>query len=178
MLCGNFIRALSAGPSSPEKPPLPCPRNCTDMPRLRVYSAYEMVFHLHEEHIWPSSSNRTSYGSLSRALFAGPPSPLKPFWPFPATVVIFPPATRRIRWLKVSQIYSAPPGPHTTPNGPFILASSAFPPSPEYPCTPVPAIVTMVAAFKFIPKTIAIPAHFSIWDNVCIRIVNKIANFY
>jgi len=46
----------------------------------------------------PSGNTSRSYGQVMRAAVAGPPSPLKPVTPVPATVVISPSlATRRMR---------------------------------------------------------------------------------
>jgi hypothetical protein len=53
----------------------------------------------------PSARGATPVGAFSVALVAGPPSPLKPAVPDPATVLIVPSAlTRRMRWLIWSAI--------------------------------------------------------------------------
>jgi hypothetical protein len=59
-----------------------------------------------------------SSGKLICAAFAGPPSPLKPGVPVPATVVIFPNAdTLRIRLFILSAITKPPDGLRAIPFG-------------------------------------------------------------
>src|SRR5438552_1157649 len=68
---------------------------------------------------FPAPSTATPVGKHSRAEVAGPPSPLKPKLPFPATVVIVPSGvTSRIRWLKVSAMKRFPAPSTATPVGP------------------------------------------------------------
>src|SRR4051812_15935741 len=58
----------------------------------------------------------------------------------PATLVIVPSgAIRRTTWFPVSQTYAAPSGPIVKPDGSFISAAVAGPPSPAKPFSPVPA---------------------------------------
>ncbi len=51
-----------------------------------------------------------------------------------------------MRWLPVSAIYRFPPPSKATAVGEFSAATDAGPPSPEDPCTPVPATVVMIPA--------------------------------
>src|SRR5258706_16061314 len=78
------------------------------------------------------------------ALVAGPPSPANLKLPFPATVVMTPRSTLRIRWEKVSAITRLAFGSSQTALGNCMLASRADPPSPEKPNVPLPAIVEIV----------------------------------
>ncbi len=77
------------------------------------------------------------------ALVAGPLSPLKPVVPFPATVVITPFETLRMRLLPVSAMYRLPAESTATPSGPFNSALVAGPLSPLKPCVPFPATVVI-----------------------------------
>ena len=67
----------------------------------------------------PKESAATPEGLNNSTLAAGP-SPLKPASPFPATVVITPLETLRIRLLPVSAMYKLPAESTATPVGPFI----------------------------------------------------------
>ena len=79
------------------------------------------------------------------AAVAGPPSPAKPWTPVPATVVIVPDGdTLRMRWLFESGMRKPPSPVDTTPLGMLIAAAVAGPPSPPYPCVPLPATVVIV----------------------------------
>ena len=74
----------------------------------------------------------TSSGQLSCAEVAGPPSPLKPPVPFPATVVMIPLVDmRRTTRLLLSARYRFPDLSKVTPAGWFTLANDASPLSPE-----------------------------------------------
>ena len=55
-----------------------------------------------EKYTLPAESTATPYGRLNWALVAGPLSPLNPYVPFPAMVVITPFDTLRMRPLRVS----------------------------------------------------------------------------
>src|ERR1022692_977423 len=93
----------------------------------------------------PKASTATPYGTLSCASVAGPPSPLNPAVPVPATVVIIPPAdTFRIRWLPASAMNRLPAASTNTPAGLDIWAAMARPPSPLNPAVPVPATVVII----------------------------------
>jgi hypothetical protein len=72
-------------------------------------------------------------GRESDALVAGPPLPANPSLPLPATVVIVPPDTFRIRLLKESAMYRFPAESTATPIGVNNDALVAGPPSPEKP---------------------------------------------
>ena len=66
----------------------------------------------------PSASTATLDGPLSWAAVAGPPSPLKPPIPSPATVLMIPAElTLRMRWLKVSAMNRLPAPSTATSDG-------------------------------------------------------------
>lgn len=71
-------------------------------------------------------------------------SPLKPLVPFPATVVITPFATLRMRLLPVSATYRLPAESMATPSGAFNWALVAGALSPLKPGAPFPATVVIV----------------------------------
>ena len=52
-------------------------------------------------------------------------------------------STRRMRWFPMSQIRSRPSGSKAMLWGRLSIASTAGPPSPEKPASPVPATVEM-----------------------------------
>src|SRR5690349_16018889 len=86
-------------------------------------------------------------GYHSIALVAGPPSPLNPATPVPATVEIAPVGeTLRITWFTASTIYMLPAASNTVSAGSYRLAFTAAPPSPLYPGAPFPATVTIKLA--------------------------------
>ena len=91
----------------------------------------------------PAASMATPIGEFSWALGAGPPSPLKPIAPVPATVVMIPvPAvTRRMRWWAVSAMKRFPVASTVAPIGKNSCAPVAWPPSPTLP---PPATVMMI----------------------------------
>ena len=78
----------------------------------------------------PEESNATPKGAFNWALVAGPLSPLKPAVPFPATVVITPFATLRMRLLFASAMYRLPAGSTAMEFGSFNWALVAEPLSP------------------------------------------------
>src|ERR1017187_10719292 len=88
-------------------------------------------------------STATPSGWFNCALVAGPLSPLKPDDPFPATVVITPFETLRMRELPVSAMYRLPEESTATPDGPRNWAAVAEPLSPLKPDDPFPATVVM-----------------------------------
>ena len=97
----------------------------------------------------PEPSTATPVGVLKLALVAGPPSPLKPLTPFPATVVMTPvsAATRLMRPLAQSAMSTLPPPSTATPRGYdklALVAGSLSPLKPPYgPPKPFPATVVM-----------------------------------
>ena len=96
-------------------------------------------------YIDPSGPNATSYGVLSRAEVAGPPSPLLPAVPVPATVEMVPPGvTWRILLLPESAMNRLPAASNASRTGALSRADVAGPPSPVQPDVPVPAMVTTV----------------------------------
>ena len=124
---GLSISALAARPLSPLKPGVPFPATVVITPletlRMRLFSVSPM-------YRLPAESTATPVRSLNWALVAGPPSPLKPCVPFPATVVITPFETMRRREAPVSAIYKSPAESTATPSGPPNWALVASPPSP------------------------------------------------
>src|SRR5581483_2060735 len=87
-----------------------------------------------------ASSKAMPWGVLISAAVAGPPSPVEPGVPLPATVVIVPSgAIRRIRLFPPSATKSEPSPATTTWRGARSWAAVAGPPSPLQPPTPVPA---------------------------------------
>ena len=89
----------------------------------------------------------TFAGQMSRAAVAGPPSPLKPCTPVPATVVMIPSGlTFRTRLLSVSAMKRFPCPSAVTPQGRASIALVAGPPSPLKPYDPFPATVVMMPA--------------------------------
>ncbi len=94
--------------------------------------------------ISPSGSTVRLVGSCSCALVAGPPSPLKPDVPIPATVEMNPlRSTIRTRALRRSAIKRLPALSNAMPVGFCSCALVARPPSPLNPGVPVPATVVM-----------------------------------
>ena len=93
----------------------------------------------------PPPSTATPVGNLNAALVAGPPSPLKPAMPMPASVVMTPEVTftRRMRWLDLSAMSTLPHPSATAPYGDLKPALVAGPPSPLKPPVPVPASVVI-----------------------------------
>jgi hypothetical protein len=66
----------------------------------------------------PAESTATPFGKRPNwALVAGPLSPLNPAVPFPATVVITPPATMRMQLLPESTKYRLPAESAARPSG-------------------------------------------------------------
>src|SRR5207245_1529713 len=67
----------------------------------------------------PELSTAIPVGVVRFALVAGPPSPLKPRKPLPATVVMMPEvaSTRRMRALKLSAMNRSPAASTATPSG-------------------------------------------------------------
>src|ERR1035438_3963196 len=92
----------------------------------------------------PAASKAMPEGLYSPALVAGPVSPLKPPVPFPATVVITPLETLRMRLLPESAIYRSPAESTTTPEGWFSWAPVAGPSSPLKPWVSLPAAVVII----------------------------------
>ena len=95
----------------------------------------------------PTPSTATPAGKNSRAAVAGPPSPLKPLLPVPATVVMTPAvSTLRIRWFHVSAMKRLPAPSTATSAGKNSRAAVAGLPSPLNPWLPKPATVVMTPA--------------------------------
>src|SRR5664280_1894343 len=78
-------------------------------------------------------------GPNNDALVAGILAPLKQHVPFPATVVITPPDTLRMRALPESAMYRLPAESTARPPGLFNCALVAGPLSPLNPAVPLPA---------------------------------------
>src|SRR5262249_1835837 len=97
----------------------------------------------------PSGNTATPVGNCRLAFVAGPPSPPDPRRPFPATLLLAPPAQpRRTRLVCVSGIKNPPSGNTATPNGRLRLALVAGPPSPPDPVT-FPATVKIFPLNEF-----------------------------
>src|SRR5580700_8315224 len=137
-LSGLHNWALVAGPLSPLKAQVPVPATVVIAPfealrtRLLPVSA---------KYGLPAESTPTL--KLWKALFnwalvAGPLSPLKPAVPFPATVVITPFETLRMRWFDASAMYTLPEESTATPCGSLTWALAAGPLSPLNPAVPFP----------------------------------------
>ena len=130
--------AAVAAPPSPNDDPPPAtveifPEESTLRMRLLFTSAMYRL---------PAASSATSWGLLSCAAVAAPPSPLKPAVPVPATVEITPAEfTLRMRWLFHSAMYRLPARSSATPSGRSSSAAVAAPPSPRE--LPPPATVSM-----------------------------------
>ena len=135
--------ALVAGPPSPLKPSIPLPANVVMMPvaaatrRMRLLPSPMSTF--------PLPSNTTPPHGDTLALVAGPPSPLYPYPPLPASVVMMPvpAATRRTRRPIESAMITFPLGSTASATGYCRLALVAAPPSPLDADTPLPANVVM-----------------------------------
>src|SRR6266404_5481246 len=91
---------------------------------------------------FPEASTATAAGWHSDAEVACPPSPEKPDFPLPATVVITPfGEILRIRWLNESAMKRFPEASGTTAARLLKDAAVAGPPSPEDPARPLPATI-------------------------------------
>src|SRR6476661_4565373 len=85
--------------------------------------------------------------TVNSAAVAGPPSPLKPDTPLPAMVEIIPDVlTMRMVWFRASDMYKLLFLSKDMATGSSSLAAVACPPSPLWPCMPLPATVVMVWA--------------------------------
>src|SRR5437879_5649759 len=92
---------------------------------------------------FPALSTATGPPALNSAEVAGPPSPLKPHWPSPATVLItcVVASTRRIRQLVLSAMKRFPTVSTRSEQLALDSAEVAGPPSPLKQHCPSPAIV-------------------------------------
>ena len=137
---GQFNWALVAGPLSPLKPGVPFPATVVITPfetlRMRWFE-YRRCTGCRRRR------RRRQAGKSNWALVAGPLSPLKPCVPFPATVVITPLETLRMRWLEASAMYRLPAAVHGDTVGVINCAPVAGPLSPLKPCVPLPATVVI-----------------------------------
>ena len=115
---GSFKEARIAGPPSPPKPAVPFPAIVAMIP-VPAFTTRMRLFSLSAMNKLPLLSTATPDGDLNNAFVAGPPSPLKPSAPVPATVVItpVPAATRRMRWLDLSAMNRFPLASSATPLG-------------------------------------------------------------
>ena len=133
MLCGCLSCALVAKSPSPLNPLCPVPATVRITP-VFISILRTTWFIMSTTKRSPALSKRISWGKLKVASMAGPPSPVKPFFPLPAMVVVIPFASiRRIRCPVYSQNQMAPSGPRITPNGLSNIAFFAGPPSPSKP---------------------------------------------
>jgi hypothetical protein len=83
-----FSSARVAGPPSPEKPAVPLPATVVMIPLEETFRIRWLPTSAIRKP--PSGVGATANGMFSSADVAGPPSPLKPWTPVPATVVIVP----------------------------------------------------------------------------------------
>ena len=104
----------------------------------------------------PFLSKKQSFGSFICACVPGPPSPLYPETPVPATVVIIPElwSTFLIAALYLSTIYISPLVSTDSEYKLSMVDRVAGPPSPEYPDTPVPATVVINQVSLSIRRTV------------------------
>jgi hypothetical protein len=137
---GTFRRAAVAFPPSPVKPALPTPATVVIFPRTSMRRTTWLP--ASATHTLPSERWVTVNGLNRRDCWLGPPSPVYPTTPSPATVVMMPSGqSLRTRLLFHSAIQSPPSAAGATPLGCMSWASRARPPSPLAPETPVPATV-------------------------------------
>src|SRR5580658_4888265 len=130
--------ALVAGPLSPPKlVPFPATVVITPLDTLRMRKLPESALYR-----LPAESTATLEGPDNCALVAGPLSPLKPCLPFPATVVITPFETLRMRELP-SAMYRLPAESAAKLKRPDNCALVAGPLSPLKPGVPFPATVVI-----------------------------------
>jgi len=88
--------ACVAGPSSPPNPAVPVPATVEILPSGDTFRTTD--HRTSEKNKLPAGSRTRPIGIPMEAKVAGPPSPLQPFFPFPAIVLILPSgSTRRIR---------------------------------------------------------------------------------
>src|SRR5437870_2533722 len=99
---GRFSDAFVAGPPSPEPPWIPLPATVVIVPPDTIRTR---AFLLSAMYRLPEESTDTLEGPFNEALVAAPPSPEKPTVPLPATVVMVPLDTLRIRLLAGSATY-------------------------------------------------------------------------
>jgi hypothetical protein len=133
--------AAVAAPPSPEKLEVPVPATVEMMPvadTLRMRSLPVSAMRNP-----PSAVGVTARGSLSAALVAAAPSPAYELAPDPATVVMEPSSTRRMRWFFVSAMRKPPPGSAATPLGSWSAAAVADFLRRTKVLEPVPATVEM-----------------------------------
>src|SRR5215471_1855285 len=148
-LSGPFKFASIASPPSPPAPGSPVPAIVSIVPSGRTRRTFPprgltpSAFDVKIKE--PNASNANPNGPLMLAEVAGPPSPVDPALPLPATVAMIPSGEiRRMRRLPESQTYRFPFGSSARLPGPLSDAFSAGPPSPENPGMPVPATVLTV----------------------------------
>ena len=127
-----------AGPSSPLLPVVPVPATRVITPAGDTFRT--TLFGPSTIRNPPSAVTATLAGASSWASVAGPPSPLSPGVPVPATRVITPAGeTFRTTLFLVSAIRNPPSAVSATLAGRWSWASVAGPPSPLSPGVPVPA---------------------------------------
>src|SRR6185437_2942101 len=135
---GLLSWALVAGPSSPLLPAVPVPATREITPAADTFRTTLLLLSAIRNP--PSAVTATPPGALSWASVAGPPSPLLPAVPVPATRVITPAAdTFRTTLFSWSAIRNPPSAVTATPAGTWSWASVAGPSSPLLPAVPVPA---------------------------------------
>jgi hypothetical protein len=129
--------SCTAGIPSVLFPVPPCPATVVIVPDGSTLRT--RPFLLSAMYIFPDASRATLTGPLSCACWAGPPSPLKPALPFPATVVMFPPGANFLTLLFCpSAMYIFPAASDARPET-RKFPCSAGPLSPGTPAVPGPA---------------------------------------
>ena len=120
--CGFHNAALVAGPPSPLKPRVLLPANVVMIPVTA--STRRMRFPVAMNRL-PPPSTATPNGKIKAALVPGPPSPLKPRTPFPATIAMSPVEafSSHTRWSSVAAINMLPRLSTATPLGAFRLVA-------------------------------------------------------
>ena len=161
---GESKLAAVAGPPSPPNPWVwvrararPFPATVLMMPAASTFRMRWLSWSAMKR--FPALSTATPPGAAKLASVAGPPSPLKPDVPFPATVVMTPEeSTFLIRWFWVSAMKRFPAPSTARPRGNCKVASVAGPPSPTKPGRPLPppATVVMGSGRVHLPDALAV----------------------
>src|SRR5579884_1818048 len=146
---GHASVAAVAGPPSPVKPWVlfaASPAMVLIVPELSTIRT--TLLRLSGMKKLPAESAATAVGQPMPAAVAGPPSPVEEREPLPATVLMIPAVTLRIRRLPRSAMYRLPLGSKATASGRESFALVARHPSPSVSTAsghdaPPPAIVLM-----------------------------------
>src|SRR5665213_3191148 len=111
----------------------------------------------------PDASNAICWGEFNEAAVAAILSLVYPALPLPAIVEIIPLVfILRTRLLLASDTYKLPDASRITYVGPLNSADVAWPPSPEKPLLPVPAMVEMI------PLVVTLRIRLLLWSAIYI----------